>query len=334
MKTTFLIAPAASGTTAPQIIAPVTPAAAQTGVNPSGRVLLTPQQQEMQRQGIQPNGTNATTTISTNTVNNGVSNQFGAGTNGLLNTNNLGGNSNSLPETAASATGNFVISDRAVTLSDRNLLTLLKQGVAAQFGTTASGQTPVHFLIDNGAVTLTGVVPTADESQRIAARVQQTPGVLSVFNDLHVGTGSTASQSSGGALSTPLTGAISDHAFSPADQALLSQVQQEAGMQLGINGASTAQMPVHFSIQNGVVGVIGQVVSQQEKAALLAAIQRTPGVNRVVDNVMVVPGNDNTSTPSATVLNPEIQNGILPATSRDMAHTNNFMLNTTNSSGF
>jgi len=77
----------------------------------------------------------------------------------------------------------------------------------------------------------------------------------------------------------------SDHAFSPADQTILTTVQQEAALQLGVTALS--QMPVHFSIQNGVVGVTGQVSSMQEKQALIAAVGRTRGIVRVVDNVGV-----------------------------------------------
>ena len=190
---------------------------------------------------------------------------------------------------------------------------------------------PVHFIIANGAVTLTGTVPTADESQRIFARVQQTPGVLSVFNDLRVGNAAqitpTTSQTSG--FGTP-----TDHAFSAADRSLLTAVQQAAGAQLGITAASAGQMPVHFSIQNGVVGVTGQVSSLQEKQTLLAALQRISGVTRVVDNVGVINGAGAVDGSTGTA-NPFLNNNNnLPATSREQGQTtNSIFLNTTNNSG-
>jgi osmotically-inducible protein OsmY len=219
--------------------------------------------------------------------------------------------------------------NRTVTPSDRLLLTTLNQTVGAQLGVTSQGAMPVHFLIANGAVTLVGTVPTADESQRILARVQQTPGVLSVFNDLRVGT---TTQTAANQQSS-FVGAVTDHAFSPADKSLLTAVQQAAGTQLGINGASAAQMPVHFSIENGVVGVSGQVGSLQEKQAILAAIQGTTGVTRVVDNMSLASGAANSVNSTSGNLTPSLNNN-LPPTSRNQNQTNRIFLNTTNSSGF
>jgi osmotically-inducible protein OsmY len=253
-----------------------------------------------------------TSTISSNPI--APSNQASMATNELSSSNNVAatGNSNQL-------NSNFLIRDQAVTASDRQLLTTLSQSVDAQLGIASPTVSPVHFLIDNGAVTLVGIVPTADESQRITARVQQTPGVLSVFNDLHIGTAPTAVQPK-----TDLLGTVGNHAFSPADQSLLTTVEQESAVQLGVSGASTTQMPVHFSIQNGIVGVTGQVTSAQEKQALLAAIQRTPGVVRVVDNVMIGGG-------ANTTVNP---NGSLPATSGPNQSNRMFFLNPSNTTGF
>ncbi|HEX4263467.1 MAG TPA: hypothetical protein VH597_03935, partial [Verrucomicrobiae bacterium] len=105
-------------------------------------------------------------------------------------------------------------------------------------------------------------------------------------------------------------------------------VEQQAAQQLGITGASASQMSVHFSIQNGVIGAVGQLGSAQEKAALIAGLQRIPGVVRVVDDISLT-GSPTIPTPAAA--NPAT--GPLAPTSRD-GQTNNFMLNTTNSSGF
>ncbi|HWD93391.1 MAG TPA: BON domain-containing protein [Verrucomicrobiae bacterium] len=313
--------------------APVTSTGSGTAVRiiPPG---VTPAQPTIpgtpERPGIPPSTVtspiNGTSTIATNPVVSNPTNSFAttnqnqfAATNGMDENNNLAGNPNG-------PNSNFALRDQAVTPSDRVLLNTLRQGVETQLGTASAGGMPVHFFINNGAVTIVGTVPTADESQRILARVQQTPGVLSTFNDLHVGTPSTVVQPRTGALGQT----VGDHAFSPADRALLTTVEQQAGMQLGINGASVSQMPVHFSIQNGVVGAIGTLNSAQEKAALLAAIARTPGVTRVVDDISLTSGAGvNASTPPGA--NPAT--GPLAPTSRD-GQTNNFMLNTTNASGF
>jgi osmotically-inducible protein OsmY len=268
-----------------------------------------------------PNPPTATAngTISTNSMSPGT-NQLGMATNQMQ-----GSNNSTTANDNNAASGNH-----AITPSDRILLSTLNQTVGAQLGVTSQNAMPVHFLIANGAVTLVGVVPTADQSQRILARVQQTPGVLSVFNDLRVGTG-TAAQTANN--QTSFFSPPADHAFSPADQSLLTAVQQSTGTQLGINGASTAQMPVHFSIQNGVVGVTGQVTSLQEKQVILAAVQKVQGVTRVVDNVSVVnepAGGVNGANGNP---NPSQNNNNLPATSRDLNQTNSIFLNTTNNSG-
>jgi len=148
-------------------------------------------------------------------------------------------------------------------------------------------------------------------------------------NDLRVASPLGIAQSRAASQNSLFAGRT-DRAFSPADQRLLTTVQQAASMQLGIT--SSDQMPVHFSIQNGVVGVSGQVASLQEKQALLSAIGRTAGIVRVVDNVGVLNGavglglSGNTTGSSGNVN--------LPATSRPNNGSNTIFLNSTNASGF
>lgn len=224
----------------------------------------------------------------------------------------------------------FADRDQTVTASDRVLLGTLKQTVQAALGMEAQTQSPVHFFIDNGTVTIVGTVKNSAECNGLLAQVQQTPGVLRVYNDLHVGTGAlspaTTVRSPGNFFSTQ-----TDTAFSASDKALLTTVQQEAAGQLGINGASGNQMPVHFSIENGVVGVSGRVNSPQEKAALLAAIGRTQGVSRVVDNVAVTTTESSTATVPQPA-NPSVQQ-LFPTSRQE--ETNRLLENaTTNSSGF
>jgi len=254
------------------------------------------------------------------------SNQLGMATNNLQGTSNTSIN--------ADIGNGALIRGQAVTPSDRTLLTTLNQGLATQLGVSSLNAVPVHFFINNGAVTLVGTVPTADESQRILARVQQTPGVVSVFNDLRVGTASAV------ATQSPQTGmfaAPTDHAFSPADQSLLTAVQQQAGKQFGINGASTGQLPIHFSIQNGVVGISGQVSTLQEKQALIASLQSLPGVTRVVDNVGISAGAAGSASPTTGAVNPALNendvNKNFPPTSRDPNQPNTVFRTNDNSSG-
>lgn len=348
------------------------PAVPRTGVTPATPPNGTMQpgtsiQNGVPQNGIQ-NGVNGQTVpgqtanpqFSSSTASNGFAgtNSF-AGTNGFSGTNNFAGTngfrgaSNNVSAFVHPLTnfpiavntnfnGNIVTPDQAATPNDRVLLTTLSQGVRASLGIAPNGNSPVHFLIQNGTVTVTGTVQSDAQSQAVLSQVQQTPGVLSVINDTHVaGAFAPAVQNqSSGLLGLA---APTDHAFSAADRTLLTTVQQEAASQLGVT--STSQMPVHFSIENGVVGITGQVNSLQEKQALIAAINRTPGITRVVDNVGLIP---NAATPvSGSAAAPSSAtsafgatpggnfgspgNNVLTPTSRSTA-TN--LLPTTNSSGF
>jgi len=275
---------------------------------------------------LQPQTGNDLQATQTGTV---TTNNIGATTNGMPNTNALAGISNNPPTVTATVNpmtnatiskstdinGNVVTGDQTVTSSDRVLLTSLSQGVRATLGITPNGNLPVHFMINNGTVTVVGTVQSAAQSQSLLAQVRQTPGVVSVVSDLRVAQPFGVAQNNANAN---VFSGQADHAFSPRDQALLTTVQQQAAMQLAINNA--AQMPVHFSIQNGVVGVTGHVSSLQEKQALLAAIGKTPGIVRVVDNVGVIGGAAG-------------MNNRLPATSRSSG-SNTIFLNSNNASGF
>jgi hypothetical protein len=171
---------------------------------------------------------NATGVMTTTT------NQFGQLTNGLAGTNNFAGTNglrgtNGVTAIVQPATnvspgfgtnvnvnGNVVIRDQAVTPSDRVLLTTLSQGVRATLSIEPNGNMPVHFLINNGTVTVVGTVQSAAQHQSVLSQVQQTPGVLSVINDLHV-----ASPLTPAAPRPGLLGVQTDTAFSPADKTLL-----------------------------------------------------------------------------------------------------------------
>jgi osmotically-inducible protein OsmY len=323
------------GAAAPVVVKPAVNPAVNPNVNVDpgapGRRIFQP------GAGATPQGqVNATSTQSA------TSNNVAGGTNGFAGTNALGqtGNNpgsvtaavstNPLPiiNTNTDINGNVVMGDQAVTASDRVLLTTLSQGVRATLGIQANGNLPVHFLIRNGTVTVTGTVQSAAQSDAILSQVQQTPGVISVANDLRV-----APQF--GVAGTPGNGRPlalqKDHAFSANDQVILTALQQQSAMQLGVNNAS--QMPVHFSVQNGIVGVSGSVASAQEKQALLAAVAQTPGVSRVADNVSVIGG----ATGFREQNTPSVGNRTLPPTSSNPNGTNTIFLNqsqSNNASGF
>lgn len=235
----------------------------------------------------------------------GMTNQFGMNTN-MQGTNNLS------PTGATSGTNqmrnHFPRRDHAETDNDRQLLIALRQNLLTQLGITSSEATPINFNINNGVVILIGFLPTADQCQHVAFMAQQTPGVSQVVNQLQVGTPpATPNQPLMPATINPaLTGATTDHAFSPSDRQLLFKVQRQASTQLGSTPANGLQSPVHFSIQNGIVAVTGQLSTQAQKQRLMAAVQNIPGVIRVVDDVTV-----SATTPRATV-NPSLNNRPAP----------------------
>lgn len=266
-----------------------------------------------------------------------ATNQFGINSN-LQSTNQFGMTTNEEAESngfsptgAASGTNqlnsNLVFQDEAETPADQSLLVTLRQKVQVQLGITRPAAMPVHFVIDDGVVTLVGFVPTADESQRVLLLAQQTAGVVQVIDRLQIGSPPP------GALQPFLSaganlGRITDHAFSPTDQALLARIRQEAAVQLGVSKARRpVEMTVHFSIQNGAVTVMGQVFSNAQKQALLARIQSTPGVVNVVDDLGVVAQN---SGVPATSPNPPTVNSNLSPTST--GQSNMVFRNSTNGS--
>jgi hypothetical protein len=233
-----------------------------------------------------------------------TSNQFG------MNSNRFQGSSNLAPTGAASGTNgpnsNFVIRDRAVTDSDQALLVTLRQEIETQLGTTSPESMLVHFFVNNGLVTVIGHVANAGDRERILLRIQQTAGVAQVVDRLHIGMPPANVQPQ---TAPAFVGVAGDHAFSAYDQGVLTHVRQTAAAQLGVINPNTSSvvtppLPVHFSVQNGVVSVTGTVISEPQRQSLLTAIGRVPGVVRVVDNLQIGAASDFVPTPQSTPTNP------------------------------
>lgn len=136
----------------------------------------------------------------------------------------------------------------------------------------------IRLSAQNGVVTISGAVPSAEEAQEFVGLAQQTPGVVSVVNNLNV----VPSLFSRGGFGQ-------DRGFSPADQRLLGQVRRHMHQQGQMQGVSDS---VHIVTQNGVVTLVGFVSSVEERQALEAAVQSTPGVVQVIDQLQVRAGAD------------------------------------------
>jgi hypothetical protein len=90
--------------------------------------------------------------------------------------------------------GSVLVRDQAISEGDRRLLAQIRISVfgtsevtATSGGAAPSGGTSVHFILRDGAVRLVGVVPNAEEQNRIVTTVQQVPGVVRVYDALQVG---------------------------------------------------------------------------------------------------------------------------------------------------
>ncbi len=115
--------------------------------------------------------------------------------------------SGSVPIVSVPANPAEPMRDQALNPTDANLLRQIRQTV---FAPGQPGAESVHFVLMNGAVRVTGNVPTAEEQKRIDAAVSRIPGVTKVYDALAVAGGATArapaSTLSTNAGATPLTG--------------------------------------------------------------------------------------------------------------------------------
>ncbi|HZR17092.1 MAG TPA: BON domain-containing protein [Verrucomicrobiae bacterium] len=81
-------------------------------------------------------------------------------------------------------------------------------------------------------------------------------------------------------------GTVQDTAITPADQALLGQLQQTVVARVQGSGSWA---PLHFQVQNGVVTVLGAVPSVAQQQQVEAAVQQTPGVVAVINKLTASP---------------------------------------------
>ena len=85
--------------------------------------------------------------------------------------------------------------DRAFSMADQRLLQQIRLTAAVQLGmnpnvprnTLVAPQLPVHFVVQNGVVTVTGQVITTTQGTALVATIGQTPGVVQVVDNLTVG---------------------------------------------------------------------------------------------------------------------------------------------------
>jgi len=135
-----------------------------------------------------------------------------------LEPNQLTPNTGSQTAAANNTTTRPNLQDSGLTAADQNLLGQVRQMVVLRVP-GAGHWAPVHFQVQSGIVTLIGSVPDATVRQQIEAAVMQTPGVVSVVNQLGANsTEQTAIETAAANNSRPV--------MSPVDQGLLLRVRQ------------------------------------------------------------------------------------------------------------
>ena len=192
----------------------------------------------------------------------GFSNRFGIFTNST--------GTNALDVMNSPGTNGFR-GDMARTPQDAALLILVRQHLAPE---RHDGRM-IQLSAQNGVITISGAVPSAEEGQEFVSLIQQTPGVVSVNNNLRIVPGLFSLRGDLG----------QDSGSTPADQRLAGQVRRHMGRR-GRDQAGASES-VHIVARNGVVTLVGFVSSIEERQALEAAVQSTPGVVQVIDQLQV-----------------------------------------------
>lgn len=205
----------------------------------------------------------------TNQFGGGFSNQFGAFTNRFNGTNMFG-----FPFSNQFGT-NIVLEDEGLTPQDRSLLAQIRMELLPII---RRDRLPIHLISQNGVVTVTGFVLTAQEAQQLALMVQQTPGVTGVNNQLQVNPNFAGQGGLRGDNDQD------DQAFSRGDRDLVRDMRGRFRHRHGDRGVSQS---VRIIARNGVITLTGFVDSTAEEQALVAAAQTTPGVVSVDDDLQV-----------------------------------------------
>lgn len=141
-----------------------------------------------------------------------------------------------------------------------------------------------------GAVTLMGSVPNAQQKEMIAALVKNTPGVVSVNNLLHVsGAGEplepTGRSSTGGNLSSP-----NDY-FNLHVQGLTEddrQIGQQILSGLRTDSVLASSVPkVNIYVADGKVTLRGIVQTEEQRRTILDTVRQATGVSDIENELKV-----------------------------------------------
>lgn len=165
----------------------------------------------------------------------------------------------------------------------------------------------VHVHVHKGIVTLEGRVSTEADRQRLEALVRNTTGVVAVKDELKVSLPSPGAV--GGLPSVPVYAAplpevapttpvviapppvvipeypkIKVQAWTPDDQPTAAKIAR----QLRVDGVPTEGFDnVVITVRGGKISLKGSVDTQDDHDEIIAAIQRTPGVTAIYDQMQI-----------------------------------------------
>jgi osmotically-inducible protein OsmY len=177
---------------------------------------------------------------------------------------------------------------------DNSLLRQVRQQLNS-YGRLGTIAQTVQMDAQNGVVTLSGVVPTQQDRDMINEVVRNTPGVVSVTDQLHVSNWSTGSSDSNSRVYSGSQAVGSEGAgqifslhvqgLTPADRSLAQRV---------INGLQTdAVLPnvlpkVNIEVADGRIILRGTVQNEEQRRAIEDAVRRAVGVGAVDDQLQIV----------------------------------------------
>ncbi|MCU0708315.1 MAG: BON domain-containing protein [Pirellula sp.] len=149
----------------------------------------------------------------------------------------------------------------------------------------------VDLTVENGNVLITGTAASQSQLDRVLTAARDTDGVKSVDNQAKVVAHTPATIPSAPSAVVPASAneaptlLIEDESASASDSQITSDILGQLGQAKKVGQLRNFDLDV--STVDGEVWVRGNVASQQQKDLVLGTAQRTSGVRRVMDEVVV-----------------------------------------------
>jgi len=176
--------------------------------------------------------------------------------------------------------------------ADRSLAYQVRQALSAN-PTVATLAQSIYITARNGAVTVTGTAPSEQDRQFIDNVVRNINGVYSVNDQIQVtaqptGAADTRIYSTAPIVADPSsTGNICNlhvQGLNDPDRGVAQRILQE----LRTDTILPSLLPmVNITVSGGRVILEGNVQSEQQRRAIVTAVQRAAGVNNVIDQLQV-----------------------------------------------